>query len=259
MIEVHSCNLLHHDLQPRNIIFDLDHRPRICGFERCGHHAVNGLDVNYSAPEMNWSEAADVYSFAMIAYEIAVGQPVFSPQLSQYDVHSMWTEDERPRIPHYVAPFFRHLVRCAWTVIPDTRPSFEAIFQELTAHQFNLFEGVDCSEVAAFVDWVAACRLPRPVVEDVDEPELQLEEELDENISDAVRMSMEYHPPDDELDRIIREAECRLAPPTANVQEVIELLNDDQSLKIILGDLEGVDPDDPIFAELRKLPSSDNI
>jgi hypothetical protein len=244
-----------------NIIFDSDHRPHICGFGKCGRHEVGGLDVHYSAPEMAWNEStesADVWSFAMIAYEIAVGQPVFSRQLSRHDVRSMWIQNEWPRIPHHVADFLQHVIRSARTLVPGRRPSFEDIFQQLSANQFNLFDGVDSLEVAAFANWVMACRPPRPVVDDADEPEPQLEEELDDDVMEAVRMSMEYHPADNELDRIVREAEHRLAPPTANVQEVIELLNDDRALKTILGELEGVDPDDPRFAELPKLPSSDN-
>jgi hypothetical protein len=133
------------------------------------------------------------------------------------------------------------VVRWAWLVFSGRQSSFENIFTELSANQFNLFNGVDSSKVAAFVNWVTVCRPPRPVI---DERESQLEEEVDEDISEAVQVSMEYHSLDNELEKIVRQAERRLAPPIANVQEVIEMLNDNQALKMILVDLEEVDPDD---------------
>jgi hypothetical protein len=69
---------------------------------------------------------------------------------------------------------------------------------------------------------------------------------------DAVRMSMEYHPPDEEVDNIISAAEDRNRGATTDPQEVAQLLGDPDALRAVLGQLDGVDPNDPRFG-LRPL------
>jgi hypothetical protein len=83
------------------------------------------------------------------------------------------------------------------------------------------------------------------------EPFQEGSEEVDID-EEAVRMSMEYHPPDEEVDNIISAAEDRNRGATADPQEVAQLLGDPDALRAVLGQLDGVDPNDPRFG-LRPL------
>jgi serine/threonine-protein kinase len=89
---IHSCGVVHRDLKPANILLDERGHPKIgdlggtrfCDFRKMMTSGVGTL--LYMAPEMyeavDYTAAVDVYSFVLIAYEVFVGKPTFSPTLS---------------------------------------------------------------------------------------------------------------------------------------------------------------------------------
>jgi serine/threonine protein kinase len=164
MSEVHSAGLIHRDLRPPNIQFDIDHRPRIGGFGESRRESLAAeaeewsptFGLHYMAPDADYTKAADIYSFALILYEIIVGEPVFPSSMSPDDVRRKWMANERRRIPPNVPRFVRNLIRLGWSPIRDDRPSFQEIFETLEAEKFAILDGVDSAEVAAFATWVRA-------------------------------------------------------------------------------------------------------
>jgi hypothetical protein len=70
---------------------------------------VSGL--HYIAPDPEYTKAADIYPFALIPYEIVVGQPVFLPAMGPDDVRRKLAAGERRRIPESVPRFVRNLIR----------------------------------------------------------------------------------------------------------------------------------------------------
>jgi hypothetical protein len=76
----------------------------------------------------------DIFSFALILYEILVGQKVFPPTMSAAVVMrramSVRPQD-RPTLPDDVRPFLRDLIRRSWNASVQKRPDFEWISKRL--------------------------------------------------------------------------------------------------------------------------------
>jgi serine/threonine protein kinase len=166
MIEMHQRNIWHRDLKPSNILLDENHRPRVCDF---GSSCTQEMDrtqtggdqigtLQYRAPELwendVYTEKVDIFSFALILYEMVVGRKVFSV-LSQAQLCRRVLTADRAEIPETMDSFTAELIDRCWSQYPTERPSFDNIYEQLRRHDFCIMRNeFDANEVAAYVNWV---------------------------------------------------------------------------------------------------------
>jgi serine/threonine protein kinase len=88
MAFAHESDIIHQNLKPSNILLDENHRPRIYNFGSSRGQPLSETLARTvgtppsAAPELyddaDYDGKADVFSFALILYEIVAGQTAFS-------------------------------------------------------------------------------------------------------------------------------------------------------------------------------------
>ncbi|KAH9543526.1 hypothetical protein CY35_13G069900 [Sphagnum magellanicum] len=156
MEDLHSCGLNHRDLKAANILVTpLSLNPRhgeVIGLEQAlesfyfyvkvgDYESSDGIAGTgfWRPPEVLqalkdgtkpvWSCEGDVYSFAMLCYELLTGRiPFGEHRLTDYDVV---LSGQRPELPAHVNSWMRNLLHCCWQTEPQKRPGWTAIIEHL--------------------------------------------------------------------------------------------------------------------------------
>jgi serine/threonine protein kinase len=145
---LHSLNIIHRDLKPGNLLIDENIRVRICDFgtavfEDCGTTTAVGT-FNYISPETLEdappTKKVDVFAFGLILFELLVGESVFPKSASIFGITKLHGKGFRPKIPSSVSPPIANLIRSCWAIDPESRPSFEEIYERLEQLWFPFFE-----------------------------------------------------------------------------------------------------------------------
>ncbi|KAK8880351.1 hypothetical protein M9Y10_003018 [Tritrichomonas musculus] len=159
---LHSYNIVHRNLKPRNVLLTKDFHPKLNDFGLCTHLLVlnsmtfqatsefNGSPI-YSAPEVlsskGCSQASDVYSFALITYEIMCENKPFENLRTFTEIYNEVVNcNNRPEIPSSVPDCYRKLIEICWSQDPDERLTFEEIVNVLNNDKNFITPEVD-SEV----------------------------------------------------------------------------------------------------------------
>ena len=168
MSYLHSINIIHCRLMPSNIYLDDFLFPKIAGFDDSKNLSENPIiplsdiligdslleDYSiYHAPEIMksaiYSSASDVYSFAVIAYELITDEIPFQDDQC-YDGY-------RPSFKETTPTCYQNLISKCWNQDPKERPTFEEIVHHIKTN-LEFFTNIDKEEFLRFVRFTEEIR-----------------------------------------------------------------------------------------------------
>lgn len=141
MAYIHDTGLIHRDLKLDNVLIDENLYPRICDFGTARFNSgerktlLVGTAV-YMAPEIIdtdsfYTSAVDVYSFAMILYELYSGKaPALNSSQGFFKFLTSIKDGLRPDIRDVPGEARQNIIAQCW----DNEPSLRPTFHELTHH-----------------------------------------------------------------------------------------------------------------------------
>ncbi|RHZ88739.1 hypothetical protein Glove_21g109 [Diversispora epigaea] len=156
--QFHELDILHGDFHPGNILsFNFkDNFFRISDFglsrivgknlENSNNRNIFGV-LPYIAPEVlcgeEYTKAADVYSFGIIAYELITGFAPYYDLPHDKDLARKICNGLRPKIPFHTPKLITRIIMRCWDARVTHRPTFEKLTRELYRH-FNDYWENDC-------------------------------------------------------------------------------------------------------------------
>ncbi|EAY10706.1 TKL family protein kinase [Trichomonas vaginalis G3] len=163
MMELHANNIIHRDLKTANVLLNANKLPAIIDFgisrtESANHQQTAGIGTpQYMAPELisstKYDKKVDVYSFAMILYEMSELTKPFN-ELSITEIFQRVVDrGDRPDFSDRTPENLRKLIRNCWDQEPSNRPTFEAIYQEFCSGRVA-FPGTDPKKISKFVEHI---------------------------------------------------------------------------------------------------------
>lgn len=142
MMFLHKIKIIHRDLKPSNILLGNDYLPKICDFglvHQIYHQSIMTAELGtpiWMAPEVirgePYNEKCDIFSFAMILYQMATHEMPMSDLTSTQIMEKYKNERYRPSSSQFLKapkPLQKLIIRC-WDEDPDKRPSFQEIFEK---------------------------------------------------------------------------------------------------------------------------------
>ncbi|GBC02286.1 hypothetical protein RclHR1_04540010 [Rhizophagus clarus] len=131
LARIHNENAIHRDLHSGNILYNqytnywLISDLGFCGPVNKQLGCIYG-DLPYIAPEViygeDYTKASDIYSLAMLMWEISSGQPPFSNYEGDYDLAMDIVNGMRPKIIPGTPLKYKELMEECWDADPTKRP-----------------------------------------------------------------------------------------------------------------------------------------
>jgi serine/threonine protein kinase len=151
MTYLHAVNILHRDLTSKNLLLDANMNCKVADFglskitEDSGDMTTSLGCLPYQAPEVfrgeRYSQAADVYSFGMVVYEMISGfEPHKDLQPLKY-ANMVAYENYRPNLPPCSERWERIITSC-WQANREARPSFKQLLQDLQVAEPSKFDAL---------------------------------------------------------------------------------------------------------------------
>ena len=178
---LHDRNIIHRDLSSHNILLDDKLYPIITDFGMAkyfdsGHsksQSIFGGKPQYKSPEIikcqPYSRKADVYSFAIIMYQVVTDLIPYSEfvngQMTEYELKNKIVEQNyRPPFNVPIKKSIKELIEKCWSSDEDKRPTFNEIFEKLTDLSRNeescILEDVDIDEVESYIETITGQKDP---------------------------------------------------------------------------------------------------
>ena len=147
MSYLHSHGILHHDLKASSILLDENLYPKINNYgmselfdssEKIAKivmtHPFTSPEVLLNGPEM-FSMKSDVYSFALLVYEILTNKKPFC-KVGKGQLFEKIMNSYRPDLSRSVPDQYRDLIEKCWSQNPDERPTFDQIVDSIERKDF---------------------------------------------------------------------------------------------------------------------------
>ncbi|RIA87828.1 kinase-like domain-containing protein [Glomus cerebriforme] len=143
---IHHENAVHRDLHSGNILYSNDWFISDFGF--CGPvdkplGSIYG-NLPYIAPEVivgeGYTFASDIYSIAMLMWEISSGQPPFANYENDYDLAMNIVNGMRPKIVSGTPLEYKKLMKRCWDANPRNRPSIDTLLVEIREINIPFYE-----------------------------------------------------------------------------------------------------------------------
>lgn len=165
MMHVHLLDILHRDLKLSNILLDDDYNPKLCDFGIARFYDSDqeytrkiGTPI-YIAPEVftdnHYDKKADVYSYAMILFEMAEKMRPFSGYSVNDVQKKVAREGQRPAFTASTPIPLRKLIEQCWDADPQKRPDFSYIYEQFKSGKVS-FPNTKEKEVKKYADYLAA-------------------------------------------------------------------------------------------------------
>ena len=175
MEQLHASRIIHRDLKSHNILLDEDDLPRVCdfglvGFKKSGVHTGFVGTAQWMAPELlrskpNYDEKVDVYSFAVLLWEMLTLQEPYKGMTQDQVVMGVIDRGIRPALPsHFGPPGLVKLIQQCWSEDPADRPGFDYISAALRTPECH-FVGTNEEEFEQFVPKAKAPEVPVQAVD----------------------------------------------------------------------------------------------
>jgi serine/threonine protein kinase len=163
---IHSEHFIHRDIKPANLLLDERGHCRIGDLGSC-EYMESGSRISfdaatsfYQAPELwhkgQYTNKIDVFSFALVLYEILVGDY----GNSKTNLVAL-ARGARAELPAEMRPEMKSMISRCWAQDPDDRPSFADVLEELKQIEFKILSGVDGSAVGEFLTGISRKQMKR--------------------------------------------------------------------------------------------------
>ncbi len=159
---LHTCKppILHRDLKPANLLIDFKDTLKISDFGLAKLRPQKGSkddketdkfimtgetgSYRFMAPEVfrheEYNETVDIYSFAMIFYNLLAGYAPWPSWNGVKAVTSAAMEGARPNIPREWDQQLATLLKKCWNENPKVRPRFMDVLEELNSYHQIIFK-----------------------------------------------------------------------------------------------------------------------
>ncbi|RHZ89620.1 hypothetical protein Glove_13g97 [Diversispora epigaea] len=149
LTNIHELDIVHQDFHPGNILsYNFKNRLDVSDFglsKLIGANPNNPEKKNifgvlpYIAPEVlsgdeEYTKAADVYSFGIIAHEIVTGFPPYLDIPYNKDLAMKICNGLRPKIPFHTPKLITRIIMRCWDARVTHRPTFEELRDELNKY-----------------------------------------------------------------------------------------------------------------------------
>ncbi|RHZ79725.1 hypothetical protein Glove_141g39 [Diversispora epigaea] len=147
LMNIHELDIVHQDFHPGNILSSNFKGSNIMQISDFGLSKLIGANPNnpekknifgvlpYIAPEVlsgdeEYTKAADVYSFGIIAYEIVTGFPPYPDIPHDKDLAMKICNGLRPKIPFHIPKLITRTIMRCWDARVTHRPTFTELWNE---------------------------------------------------------------------------------------------------------------------------------
>jgi serine/threonine protein kinase len=146
MVYLHAQAIMHRDLKGANVLLDSNGQVKLTDFGM----AVDAPDstvaggcltaetgtLRWMAPEVirheRYSKKADVYSYAMVLFELLTHQVPFADRPALQAAVAVALHEQRPRLPDGTPSMLRELLTACWARDPAALPTLRSLPEQLS-------------------------------------------------------------------------------------------------------------------------------